>query len=101
MPAALFLHVCLAFPDGRLRSRFERTLVGVAYAAAIGLQVVKMTLGGVDPANLLEVSRQAAVVARVEDVQLLTLTAACLAGFVVLARAGDSGPSAATLARHS
>ena len=86
VPAALFLHLCLAFPDGRLRSRFERTLVGVAYAAAIGLQVVKLTLGGVDPANVIEVSRQAAVVARVEDVQLLTLTAACLAGFVVLAR---------------
>ncbi|HKG43637.1 MAG TPA: histidine kinase [Gaiellaceae bacterium] len=85
VPAALFLHVCLAFPDGRLRSRFDRALVGVAYAAAIGLQVVKMTLGGVEPANLIEVSRQAAVVATVEDVQLLTLTAACLAGLVVLA----------------
>ena len=60
VPAALFLHLCLAFPDGRLRSRFERALVGVAYAAAIGLQVVKLTLGGVDPANVIEVSRQAA-----------------------------------------
>ncbi len=86
VPAALFLHLCLAFPDGRLRSRFERALVGVAYAAAIGLQVVKLTLGGVDPANVIEVSRQAAVVAKLEDVQLLTLTAACLAGLVVLAR---------------
>jgi signal transduction histidine kinase len=85
VPVALFLHVCLAFPDGRLRSRFERALVGVSYAAAIGLQVVKMTLGGVDPANLIEVSHQAGVVARIEDVQLLTLTAACLAGFVVIA----------------
>ena len=86
VPAALFLHVCLAFPDGRLRSRFERGLVGVAYAAAIGLQVVKMTLGGVEPANLIEVSRQTGIVATVEDIQLLSLTAACLLGLVVLVR---------------
>jgi signal transduction histidine kinase len=92
LPAALFLHICLAFPDGRLRSRFERALVGVAYAAAIGLQVVKLTLGGVDPANLIEVSRQAGIVATVEDVQLLTLTAACLAGLVVLARRRQGRP---------
>jgi len=92
VPAALFLHLCLAFPDGRLRSRFERTLVGVAYAAAIGLQVVKLTLGGVDPANVIEVSRQAAVVAKVEDVQLLTLTATCLAGLVVLVRRRQGRP---------
>jgi signal transduction histidine kinase len=64
----------------------------VAYAAAIGLQVVKMTLGGVDPANLIEVSRQADVVATVEDVQLLTLTAACLAGLLVLVRRRQGRP---------
>ena len=97
VPAALFLHVCLAFPDGRLRSRFERALVGVAYAAAIGLQVVKMILGGVDPANLIEVSRQAGIVATVEDVQLLTLTAACLAGLVLLARRRQGRPQRRSL----
>ena len=97
VPAALFLHVCLAFPDGRLRSRFEGALVGVAYAAAIGLQVVKMTLGGVDPANLIEVSRQAGVVATVEDVQLLMLTAACLAGLVVLVRRRHGRPGRRSL----
>ena len=86
VPAALFLHVCLAFPDGRLRSRFERVLVGVAYAAAVGLQLVKLALGGVDPANLLDVWRQPDLVATVEDVQLLSLTACCLIGLGVLAR---------------
>ena len=44
LPAALFLHVVLAFPDGRLRSSFERALVVAAYAAAIGLQLVKLRL---------------------------------------------------------
>jgi signal transduction histidine kinase len=86
VPAALFLHVCLAFPDGRLRSRFERVLVGVAYAAAVGLQLVKLALGGVDPANLLDVWRQPDLVATVEDVQLLSLTACSLIGLGVLAR---------------
>ena len=85
LPAALFLHVCLAFPDGRLRSRFEGVLVGVAYASAVGLQIVKLALGGVDPANLVDVWRQPDLVAMVEDVQLLSLSACCLVGLGVLA----------------
>jgi signal transduction histidine kinase len=85
VPAALFLHVCLAFPDGRLRSRFEGVLVGVAYASAVGLQIAKLALGGVDPANLVEVWRQPDLVAMVEDVQLLSLSACCLVGLGVLA----------------
>src|SRR4051812_48018546 len=45
LPAALFLHVYLAFPDGRLRSRSERLLVGAAYPTAVGVQVVMLVLG--------------------------------------------------------
>jgi len=86
VPAALFLHVCLAFPDGRLRSRFEGVLVGVAYTSAVGLQLVKLALGGVDSANLVDVWRQPDLVAMVEDVQLLSLSACCLVGLGVLAR---------------
>jgi hypothetical protein len=86
VPAALFLHVCLAFPDGRLRSRFEGVLVGVAYGSAVGLQLVKLALGGVDPANLVDVWRQPDLVAMVEDVQLLSLSACCLVGLGVLVR---------------
>jgi signal transduction histidine kinase len=85
LPAALFLHVCLAFPDGRLRSRFEGVLVGVAYTSAVGLQLVKLALGGVDPSNLVDVWRQPDLVAMVEDVQLLSLSACCLVGLGVLA----------------
>src|SRR6476619_6153351 len=48
LPAALFLHVFLAFPDGRLRSTFERTLVVATYVAALGLQIVRMSLGAFD-----------------------------------------------------
>jgi signal transduction histidine kinase len=86
VPAALFLHVYLAFPDGRLRSRFEGVLVGVGYASAVGLQLVKLALGGVDPANLVDVWRQPDLVAMVEDVQLLSLSACCLVGLGILVR---------------
>ena len=86
VPAALFLHVCLAFPDGRLRSRFERVLVGFAYFSAVGLQLVKLALGGVDPAHLRDVWRQPDLVSTVEDIQLLSLSACCLVGLRVLAR---------------
>ena len=84
-PAALFLHVYLAFPDGRLRSGFERGLVLAAYAATIGLQVVKMLLGGVGPQNLLEVSVQPAAARTIEQVQVLSIAVLCLVAIGVLA----------------
>jgi signal transduction histidine kinase len=79
------LHVVLAFPDGRLRSRFERVLVAAAYTAAIGLQLVKLTLGAFGLQTLLEVSSQPHLATIVEHVQLLSLSAFCLAGVGVLA----------------
>ena len=84
LPAALFLHVCLAFPDGRLRSDFERILVAVAYFAAIGLQLVKMMLGAFGPTNLLSLGLWPEAAKNVEHVQLLTLSAVCLVGAGVL-----------------
>jgi signal transduction histidine kinase len=85
LPAALFLHVFLAFPDGRLRSRLEVTLVAVAYSAAIGLQLVKMTFGVFGPHNLLEVAANASAAEAVQHVQLLLLSAICLGGVGILA----------------
>jgi signal transduction histidine kinase len=85
LPAALFLHVVLAFPDGRLRSRFERVLVVAAYTAAIGLQLVKLSLGVFGPHALLEVAARPHLATIVEHVQLLSLSAFCLAAVGVLA----------------
>jgi signal transduction histidine kinase len=85
LPAALFLHVFLAFPDGRLRSRFEAVLVGLAYAAAIGLQLAKLTLGASSPGNLLTISIQAGAAGVVEKVQLFLLSAILLTGVGILA----------------
>jgi signal transduction histidine kinase len=85
LPAAVFLHVVLAFPDGRLRSRFERLLVAAAYTSALGLQLVKLSLGAPGLDTLLEISARPDAAAVVEKVQLLSLSACCLVGVGVLA----------------
>jgi signal transduction histidine kinase len=85
LPVALFLHVYLAFPNGRLQSRFERVLVGIAYGAAVGLQPIKMALEDFGPHNLFEVSFQPELAQAVGRLQLLTLSACCLTGIGVLA----------------
>jgi signal transduction histidine kinase len=84
LPAALFLHVCLAFPDGRLRSRLERALVAGAYASAMGLQLVKTSFGAFGTHSLIEVSAQPGIVRITQHVQLLTVATVCLAGVAVL-----------------
>jgi signal transduction histidine kinase len=85
LPAALFLHIYLSFPDGRLKSGFERALVTLAYAVAIGLQPLKMAVGDFGPHNLLEVSFRPGALQVIERVQLLSLSAFCLIGIGVLA----------------
>jgi signal transduction histidine kinase len=86
VPAAVFLHVFLSFPDGQLRTRFERVLVGLTYVAAIGLQPVKMAVSGdFGPHNLLSISLQPDAAQAVERVQLLSISAFCLTGIGVLA----------------
>src|SRR6266487_3934120 len=85
VPVALFLHVFLAFPSGRLERRFERWLVAATYAMAIGLELVGMVLGGFGPHNLLELTSQPDAAQTLEHVQLLALSALSLAGIGVLA----------------
>jgi signal transduction histidine kinase len=84
LPAALFIHVFLAFPSGRLERRTEHVVVSVAYAAAIGLQLVKMTLGGVGGENLLGVVTEPSAATTVQDIQLIALAVMALAGVVLL-----------------
>jgi signal transduction histidine kinase len=85
LPAALFLHVFLAFPSGRLQRRLEVLAGAAAYSAAVGLQLVKMLLGGVVADNLLGVVTERAAANTVQDVQLLVLSALSLAGIGLLA----------------
>ena len=86
VPAAILLHVSLAFPSGRLRSNAERTLVAAAYAAAIGLQIAKMMLGAFGPDNLLVVASPSDATVVVERLQLFALSAFCLTGVALLVR---------------
>src|SRR5215211_2878971 len=94
LPAALFLHVFLAFPTGRLERRVAAIAVAVAYFSAVGLQLVKMLLGGVGPDNLLAVVTEPTAANTVQDVQLIALSAIALAGIALLAtrRRGSAMP---------
>jgi signal transduction histidine kinase len=93
LPAAVFLHVFLAFPTGRLQTRLERIAVAATYSAAVGLQVVKMMLGGVGTDNLLTIVAEPAAANTVQDVQLVAVSVLCLAGIVLLvARRRKAGP---------
>jgi signal transduction histidine kinase len=85
LPAALLLHLFLAFPSGRLHRGTEQVVVGAAYTAAIGLQLLKMLLWDVDGNNVLAVADQPGVAFTVEDVELGVLSALSLTGLAVLA----------------
>ena len=83
LPAAMFLHVFLAFPTGRLARKPEQVVVAACYAAALGLQLVKIILG-VNPANLFTITTQVSAANLVEAVQLSLVAALLLAGAVLL-----------------
>ena len=82
--AAVWLHIFLAYPTGRLARGAER-VVGVAgYVAAVGLQVVILALGGFDDNHLLSVVKRPHAAEAVENVQLLVLSALALIGVGLL-----------------
>jgi signal transduction histidine kinase len=85
LPPLLFLHVFLAYPSGRLVGRLERGVVVGAYVTGMGLGLVRMVLGGAGPRNLLEVVSAPGAVELVRDVELIGVSAFCLAGIGVLA----------------
>ena len=84
LPPVIFLHLFLAFPSGRLTRPAERALVLSAYVAAVVLQLIRMTFGSFGPNNLLEVTPDADAAVLWLRIALLTISAFCLAGVVVL-----------------
>jgi signal transduction histidine kinase len=84
--AALWLHVFLAYPTGRLAGWAERVVVVIGYVAAVGLQVVILMLGGFNDQHLLTLVKRQAAAETVQNVQLLTLSALALVGVVLLWR---------------
>src|SRR5918992_271535 len=85
LPVALFIHLFLAFPDGRVERRPERVVVAAGYIAAVGLQLVKMLLGAGGPDNLLAAVAEPAAAEIVQDVQLIASAALALTGIALLA----------------
>ena len=83
LPAALFLHVFLAFPTGRLAARSERIVVGLCYCATLGLQVLKVLLG-VNADSVFRVWSLPTAGTVVERVQLTAVAGLLLAGTVLL-----------------
>jgi signal transduction histidine kinase len=90
--AAVWLHIFLAYPTGRLPGRAERVVVVVGYVTAVGLQVVILALGGFNDNHLLSVVKRRQAAEAVEDVQLLALSALGLIGVGLLWRRWRSLP---------
>ena len=93
VPFAVFFHVYLSFPTGRLQGAPERWVVGAGYFVAVGLQLVGLALGGFRPDNVLAVLDEEGLWLTLFDVQLVTLAALALASIAVLAyRRRQAGP---------
>jgi signal transduction histidine kinase len=76
IPAAVLAHLVLAFPNGRLRSGWERLIVGGAYLNAIVVQVVMLMFMGIEqvsgcpcPHNLLFVRNDMTVHMRLMSIE--------------------------------
>ena len=86
LPAAIFLHVYLAFPTGLLHSRVDRAVVIAGYVTALGLQIVAVLIGGFGPGNVLAIVREPGAAETLLQVQLVVLSALMLAGVALLAQ---------------
>ena len=92
-PFAIFIHVYLSFPSGRLPGAPERVIVGTAYFVAVGLELVGLALGGFRPDNVLAIFDEPDLAMTLLDFQLVTLAVLALASIVVLAyRRRQAGP---------
>ena len=83
LPAAMYLHVFLAYPTGRLPQRRERVTVVSCYVATLVPTIVKIMLGD-NPTNLFTVAVLPVAAERVEQVQFGVICALLLYGAVLL-----------------
>jgi len=83
LPPVLFLHVFLAFPDGRLRYRIDRTVVAAAYAAA-ALSLPQLLVGFEGDRNVLAITTEPIVAERLQQLQLAALGLLLMVGVVLL-----------------
>jgi signal transduction histidine kinase len=81
---AVWLHVFLAYPTGRVTGRPRRLIVAAGYAAALVLQLAILALGGFDERHLLAVTVQPEAAEAMQNVQLLALTGLSLLAVAAL-----------------
>jgi signal transduction histidine kinase len=100
LPPALYLHLFLAFPKGRLSHALDRVIVATAYGAA-ALTVPALVLGYEAPRSTLTVAELPSAAERLLQIQLAALSACLLAGVVLLVfrrlRPGSVRPAIAWL----
>ncbi|MFG1812791.1 sensor histidine kinase [Kribbella sp. NPDC049174] len=100
VPLVLVVHVSLAFPGGRLRHGYERLLVGTGYAAAFGVQLVVMMLGGPGGGHLLTIADVPEVAGPLHAIELLVISGVALTavGLLISRRRADGRPLRRSLA---
>jgi signal transduction histidine kinase len=91
VPAAIYIHVYLAFPSGRLERPLERWAVGLAYFVALGVQVVGLVLGGFGPDDAITIWDEPETAYTLLRGQLVVLAVLCLAA-IPLRRYGGAAP---------
>jgi signal transduction histidine kinase len=100
LPTVLIVHVFLAFPTGRIRQPLDRILITVGYAAAIGVQIVVIVLGGPDSPTLLALVDDPAAATLLHNLELVVLSGVAVASVAVLVgrRRADGRPLRRSLA---
>jgi signal transduction histidine kinase len=94
VPLVLFMHVFLAFPDGRLRTRFDRLLVGGGYVTAMAGQICVMAMGAFGPDNPFTIVDWSGFATVAYHTMLVVISALALAALVVIVirRSGRGRP---------
>src|ERR1044071_9114968 len=89
VPAALYIHVFLAFPSGRLERRIDRWVVGAAYFVALGLQLAGLLLGGFGPDDAITLWDAADTAYTLLRIQLVILAGLCIVAIVLRHRSAE------------
>jgi signal transduction histidine kinase len=93
LPVVAFLHVFLAYPDGRLAPRLERPLVIAGYTSVLGFSFAAMFLGPTNVDSLIAVAnrqRPADVLLATARISVAAVALVSLA--LIVRRARSSGP---------
>jgi signal transduction histidine kinase len=84
LPVVLFLHVFLAYPNGALEGRLERTLVAVGYSAVLGFALAAMMLGPSGRKSLIAIIGRPAAADVMLGIARLAAAAVALTALILL-----------------